>query len=110
RRRALLVVLTDLAEQPVAEGLLPALPLVARNHLVLVASVRDPDIPAWARSVPADASGAFRKAAAAGALDERRRTVAALRGLGATVVDEPPGRLAPALADAYLRVKATGRL
>jgi hypothetical protein len=26
------------------------------------------------------------------------------------VVDAPPGRLAPELADAYLRVKATGRL
>jgi hypothetical protein len=25
-------------------------------------------------------------------------------------VDAPPGRLAPELADAYLRVKATGRL
>jgi hypothetical protein len=30
--------------------------------------------------------------------------------LGATVVDAPPGELAPRLADAYLRVKATGRL
>ena len=110
RRRALLVVFTDLAEQPGAEGLLPALPLVARSHLVVVASVRDPAVAAWARSVPADASGAYRKAAAAAALDERRRTIARLRGLGATVVDQPPGRLAPDLADAYLRVKATGRL
>jgi hypothetical protein len=37
-------------------------------------------------------------------------TVARLRRLGVTVVDEPPGRLAPRLADAYLDVKATGRL
>ena len=44
------------------------------------------------------------------ALADRRRTVARLRGLGAVVVDAPPGRLAPELADAYLRVKATGRL
>jgi len=33
-----------------------------------------------------------------------------LRSLGATVVDAPPGELAPRLAAAYLRVKATGRL
>jgi hypothetical protein len=26
------------------------------------------------------------------------------------VVDAPPGRLAPELADAYLRIKAAGRL
>ena len=33
-----------------------------------------------------------------------------IRGLGATVVDAPPGKLAPLLADTYLKVKATGRL
>ena len=49
-------------------------------------------------------------AAAVAALADRHRTVARLRGLGAVVVDAPPGRLAPELADAYLRVKATGRL
>ena len=63
-----------------------------------------------AEAVPADASETYRKAAAVAALDERARTVARLRGLGATVVDEPPGDLAPRLADTYLKVKATGRL
>jgi uncharacterized protein (DUF58 family) len=64
----------------------------------------------WARSTPVEPAAAYRKAAAVAALADRRRTVARLRGLGAVVVDAPPGRLAPELADAYLRVKATGRL
>lgn len=110
RRRAMLVILTDLVEQAVAETLLPAMPLIARNHLVVVAAVRDPDVVRWATETPTEASGAYRKAAAVAALEERRRTVARLRGVGATVVDAPPGRLAPLLADAYLKVKATGRL
>jgi len=110
RRRALLVVLTDLVEQAVGETLLPALPLIARHHLVIVAGVRDPAVARWAGSAPEDASGAYRKAAAVAALEERARTVARLRGMGATVVDAEPGRLAPLLADAYLRVKTTGRL
>lgn len=110
RRRALLVVLTELAEQAVAETLLPALPLVVRDHVVIVAAVRDPDVERWARSTPAEAGAAYRKAAAVQALDARRRTVSRLRGLGAVVVDAPPGRLAPELADAYLHVKATARL
>jgi uncharacterized protein (DUF58 family) len=110
RRRALLVLFTELAEQAVGETLLPALPLVARDHLVMVAAVRDPEVEGWARSVPADASSAYRKAAAVAALDERARTAARLRALGATVVDALPGRLAPLLADAYLEVKARGRL
>ena len=83
---------------------------MARDHLVVVASVRDPEVVRWARSSPTEGGTAYRKAAAVAGLDERRRTVARLRGLGATVVDAPPGRLAPQLADAYLRVKATGRL
>jgi uncharacterized protein (DUF58 family) len=110
RRRALLVVYTDLVEAAVGETLLPALPLIVRSHLVVVAAVQDPDVVGWADATPADASGTYRKAAAVAALEERRRTTALLRSRGATVVDAPPGRMPALLADAYLRVKATGRL
>ena len=110
RRRTLLVVLTDLVAPAVDEWLVPALPLILREHLVVVAGVRDPDVARWAAGDASDAAGAYRQAAAVSALDQRRRTVARLRGLGVTVVDAQPGELAPALADAYLRVKATGRL
>jgi uncharacterized protein (DUF58 family) len=109
-RRALLVVLTELADQALGDTLLPALPLILRSHLVVVASVRDPDLERWATGPASDAAGAYRKAAAQSALEERRVLAAQLRGLGATVVDAAPGALAPALADAYLKVKATGRL
>lgn len=109
-RRALLVVVTELAEQAISATLLPALPLVARRHLVLVAGVRDPAVEDWARLAPDQAGQAYRKVAALEALESRHRAAGRLRALGATVVDEPPGRLAPAVTDAYLRVKAGGRL
>jgi uncharacterized protein (DUF58 family) len=110
RRRSMLVLYTDLIEQAVLETLLPAMPLVARHHLVVVAAVRDPDVVAWARERVVDDEGAYRKAAALAALEERRRVRARLRGLGATVIDAPPRKLASQLADAYLKVKATGTL
>ena len=110
RRRTMLVVLTDLVAPAVEEWLEPALPLILRDHVVVVAGVRDPDVARWSASPAVDAPAVYRRAAAVAALDERRRTVARLRGLGATVVDARPGELAPALADAYLRAKATGRL
>jgi uncharacterized protein (DUF58 family) len=53
---------------------------------------------------------AFRRAAAISALTERQRLTAKLRSLGVTVVDAEPGKLAPELADAYLKLKATGTL
>lgn len=110
RRRSLIVLLTDLAEEAVTESLVPALPVITRHSLVVVASTTDPEVTSWARAVPPDAETAYRKAAATSALSARARSAARLRGLGATVVDEAPGRLAPALADCYLRVKAAGRL
>lgn len=110
RRRSLIVLFTDLVEQAVGESLLPALPLLARHHVVIVAAVRDPEMARWASTPPIDSDDAYRAAAAAAALDERDRTVARLRGSGATVIDAPAGHLAAALADAYLDLKARGSL
>src|SRR5579885_1666562 len=110
RRRALLVLVTELTEEAVAETLIPELPLLLGRHLVVVASVADPDVVGWAWRPPGEPATAFRSAAAMGALERRAATAARLRALGATVVDAPPHEVAPRLADAYLRVKATGRL
>jgi uncharacterized protein (DUF58 family) len=112
RRRTMLVILTDLVEVSVNEWLVPALPLIVRDHLVVVAGVADPDVARWAATTTEDGdpSSTYRRAAALSAIGQRQRVSARLRGLGATVVDSAPGRLAPALADAYLQIKATGRL
>ena len=123
RKRTMLVLLTDLVDAAVTESLLPALPLITRTHLVVVAAVRDPDLVRWSegrgpeqgadsgRTIGGDdAEAAYRSAAAVMALEARRRSVAALRARGATVIDAPPGRLANDLADAYLLLKSTGRL
>lgn len=110
RRRALMVVLTELTPAAAEETLLPALPVVVRDHLLVIAAVRDPAVDRWATAVPTDAQATYRKTAAIQSLAERRLLIARLRGLGATVIDAVPGRLAPELADAYLKVKAVGRL
>ncbi len=110
RRRALLVILTDLAPGAVTDSLIPALPMILRNNLVVIGAVRDPEVAHWSEGVVVDAAQTFRRSAAVAAVDDRERLVARLRGMGATVVDAVPGKLAPALADVYLHVKNTGRL
>jgi uncharacterized protein (DUF58 family) len=110
RRRALLVLLTELNEQAAEEYLVPALPLIARNHVIVVGAVRDPEVDRWATSRADDVDAAYRRAAAITAIDERKRLTARLRGFGVTVIDAEPGKLAPELADTYLRLKATGQL
>lgn len=110
RRRSLIVLFTDLVEQAVGESLLPALPLLARHHVVLVAAVRDPEVSEWAAAAPGSTSDAYRMAAARASLAERERATARLRGHGAIVIDAPAGQLAARLADTYLDLKARGSL
>lgn len=107
--RSLVVLLTSLDSGSVEEGLLPVLPSLTAQHVVVVASVRDPRLEEM-RSQRSTASDVFRAAAAERALLDREAVTAHLRLLGAEVVDESPGDLPPKLADAYIRLKAAGRL
>ncbi|MEU2228053.1 DUF58 domain-containing protein [Streptomyces sp. NPDC018347] len=108
-RRSLIVLLTTLDAAPVEQGLLPVLPRLTQRHTVLVASVADPHIARMARA-RGSAEAVYEAAAAAQAQKEREHTAEQLRGHGVTVVDALPEDLAPALADAYLALKAAGRL
>ncbi|CAN5197503.1 DUF58 domain-containing protein [soil metagenome] len=110
RRRALVIVVTDLAAAPVTESLLPAVPLLARRHLLMVASPADPTVREWATRPPRDPAAAYRMAAALRTDAERRRSARLLTGVGAEVLDEPPARLPLRLIDASLDLKSAGRL
>jgi uncharacterized protein (DUF58 family) len=89
--------------------LLPVLPQLARRHRLLVASVADPRIEQMARA-RGDAEAVYDAAAGERALADRLRITAALRRRDVDVVDASPEALPPALADAYLALKAAGRL
>ncbi|WP_432164747.1 DUF58 domain-containing protein [Streptomyces sp. bgisy031] len=108
-RRSLVVLLTSLDAAPVEEGLLPVLSRLTKRHTVLVASVADPIIAEMAGS-RGNTEAVYDAAAAAQAQAERLRTAELLTRRGVTVVDATPNDLAPALADAYLALKAAGRL
>ncbi len=107
--RSLVVLLTSLDSGSVEEGLLPALPGLTERHVVVVASVRDPMLEEL-RADRSTASATFRAAAAERALLDRAAVAQQIRLLGAEVVDAVPAELPPRLADAYIRLKATGRL
>ncbi|POX38886.1 DUF58 domain-containing protein [Streptomyces sp. Ru72] len=108
-RRSLIVLLTTLDTAPIEEGLLPVLPRLTQRHTVLLASVADPYIARMA-TARGSTEAVYEAAAAAQAHSERTRMAEQLRRHGVTVVDATPEDLAPALADAYLALKAAGRL
>ena len=109
RRRALVVLLTDLNASALEEGLLPVLSQLSAKHQVIVAAVADPRVDQLAAG-RADAAQVYDAAAAERARNDRRRIASRLRHNGVEVVDASPEDLAPALADRYLAMKATGRL
>jgi uncharacterized protein (DUF58 family) len=109
RQRCLVVLLTDLNSAALELGLMPRIDLLASRYRLLVAATADPRLAelASARGAP---TAVYQAAAAERARTERARVAALLTRRGVDVVDAPPGQLAPALADAYLTLKAAGRL
>ena len=109
RRRSLVVLLTDLNATALDEGLLPILPQLASKHHVMIAAVADPRVDQMAAG-RSDAAAVYDAAAAERSRNERRAIASRLRHSGVEVVDAVPTELAPAVADHYLAMKATGRL
>ncbi|MEU7028557.1 DUF58 domain-containing protein [Streptomyces sp. NPDC046275] len=108
-RRSLIVLLTALDAAPVEEGLLPVLPQLTQRHTLLVASPADPHVARMA-GTRGTIEGVYEAAAATQTQMQRLRTAEQLQRHGVTVVDAAPDALAPALADAYLALKAAGKL
>ena len=109
RGRALVVLLTDLNATALDEVLMTVLPTLSTRHQVLLAAVADPRVQQLAAG-RADAAQVYDAAAAERSRNDRRAIASRLRRHGVDVVDAPPDELAPALADHYLAMKATGRL
>jgi uncharacterized protein (DUF58 family) len=109
RRRCFVVLLTDLNPAALELGLLPRIGLLATRYRLLIAATADPRLAELAagRDEPA---AVYAAAAAQRAAADRARLADVLTRHGADVIDAPPDRLAPALADRYLELKAAGQL
>ena len=109
RRRSLVVLFTALEAAPLRESLLPVLSSLTARHTVVIASVGDPRVEELATG-RGNAASVYAAAAAECTRAERGQLTAELRRRGVEVVDAPPAGFAPAVADAYLALKASGRL
>ncbi len=109
KQRALIVLFTTLDEAAITEGLLPVLPSLTRKHVVMLASVADPQVLAMV-GVHDDSHTVYDAAAAERTTAAHRRVTALLRRLDVEVVDAGPAEFASKVSDAYLALKAAGRL
>jgi len=110
RRRALVLVFTDLADPDTSALLLARTALARRRHLVLVVAVSDSAVAEAARARPAGEAEAFERAAAERILDEREAAARRLQAAGVAVASVPASGLAAAVVARYLEVKQRGAL
>jgi uncharacterized protein (DUF58 family) len=111
RKRALLVMLTDVIDARAARALLVHLTRGASRHLALVVALRNETL-AGAATLP-DGGGAgalYASGAAEELLAERAAGLQRMRDAGVIVLDVPPRAMAAAIVSEYLELKARGAL
>ncbi|MFZ1643442.1 MAG: DUF58 domain-containing protein [Candidatus Contendobacter sp.] len=109
RKRALIVLLTNLRDEDQDE-LRPALALLGRRHLVLVANLREPVLDELLARPIHDLPRAQVYAATCHYLLRREQVQEELRRQGGIVLDTPPDQLPAAMVNQYLDLKRGGRL
>ncbi len=108
KRRAMVVFLTDVLDEPSTRALAAAIARLRGRHLPVVVALGDPALTRLSRAHAA--SEPLVPVAAARLLDHRRKGMAALEAAGAVVVDAPAPKAAALAVESYVTLKAQGRL
>ncbi|HEX4870274.1 MAG TPA: DUF58 domain-containing protein [Moraxellaceae bacterium] len=109
RKRSLVVILTSVRDED-GDDLREACALLARQHVVLVANLREAVLDTLDEALPGDVDAALTTAATHLYLQARDRTLRHLQHAGVVVLDTRPDRLAVGLINRYLEIKRSGRL
>jgi uncharacterized protein (DUF58 family) len=108
-RRTLVVIMTNLRDEDDSQ-VLPALRLLRRRHLALIANLREPGLDQAASMRPRTFDDALAYGAAAEYLSARAATIARLRREGARVIDAHPQELPRLLVNRYWQMKRAGEI
>jgi len=110
RRRALVVVITDLVDEEGSRELLSSLKLLRPRHLPLVVTIADRDLKAVVREPPENVREMFTQSVAEEIIHLREAALRLVESQGGLALDVTAAVLAPKLLETYLRVKERGLL
>ncbi|HEY0375460.1 MAG TPA: DUF58 domain-containing protein [Pyrinomonadaceae bacterium] len=110
KRRALVVVLTDLVDEEGSRDLLTSLKLLRPRHLPLVVTIADRDLKAVVRDAPRSERDLFTQSVAEEIIHQREAALRMVEAQGGLALDVTAAALAPSLLETYLRVKERGLL
>jgi uncharacterized protein (DUF58 family) len=110
KRRALVVLLTDLVDEEGSRELLTSLKLLRPRHLPLVVTIADRDLKSVVRDAPVSAHDLFTQSVAEEIIHQREAALRLVEAQGGLALDVTAAALTPALLETYLRVKERGLL
>lgn len=110
KKRAFVVILTDLVDKESSKELIISLRLLRPRHLPLVVTIGDRDLNAAVSKTPHDIKEVFTQSAAEEIIHQRESALRLVEGLGGLALDVTTQTLAPKLLESYLRVKERGLL
>jgi uncharacterized protein (DUF58 family) len=110
RKRALVVIFTDLIDLEASERLVSRTVALYPHHLPLLIAIRDPELGYLARTPPVREEDVYVAAVATRLTERRQMALAAMRQRGALILDVAPHQLTTRAVNQYLAVKAAGRL
>jgi len=110
KKRAFVVVLTDLVDKDSSKELINSLKLLRPRHLPLVATIGDRDLNAAVSHAPKDIKEVFTQSAAEEMIHQRESALKLVESLGGLALDVTAQTLAPKLLETYLKVKERGML
>ena len=105
-KRSLIIIFTDFVDATSAELLIENIAILAKRHLLVFVTIRDPDTEALVAEAPDDMDGVATLVAADQTLRERRLVLERLARLGVTVLDTSPGHVTAQLISTYLDIKS----
>ena len=109
KKRALVILLTNLRDED-GEDLAPAIRLLKKRHLVLLASLREEALDKAAKEKIEDLPSAIKISALHRYLQQRQSTFDTLQGNQVLSVDVIPSQMTVELINSYLNIKSSGLL
>ena len=110
KKRAFIVILTDLVDKDSSKELINAIKLLRPRHLPLVATIGDRDLNTVVSHAPADIKAVFTQSAAEEIIHQREAALRLVETMGGLALDVTAQTLAPKLLETYLKVKERGML
>ena len=110
RKRALIVLVTDVIDARAARTLLAHLTRGASRHLALVVALRNEALLAAATPAGTRSADLYASTAAEELITERLTALQRMRDAGVVVLDVAPDAMAAAVVNQYLELKARGAL